>query len=192
VTLTNTFDGDMSSKLIARSDGKGMRVGIKENTLCLLRPGESSNDFCAMFNPVVWFNQTRSREMVSNNGKPPLTKITQNMLHGGEESILEKQIEDAKASKFDHFEGFGFPKPYVFDVFSNRLKGVRLDVSKLPNNLLLTTEDNFGTGVGPVYKRTLEVALCRIKIGLLNSKRRRGETKGFLRNLANNSLLLSR
>jgi len=75
----------------------------------------------------------------------------------GKASILEKQIEAAKASKLDQPHGSGFSPTFVFDSFSNRFKGVKLDVSKLPNNLLLTTENNFETVVGPVYKRTFEV-----------------------------------
>jgi len=70
VILAEAFKGDMASKLVTGSDGKGERVGIEENTVYLMRPGETGNDFCAVFDPVVWFNQTKSREMVTKNGEP--------------------------------------------------------------------------------------------------------------------------
>jgi len=67
--------------------------------------------------------------MVTKNGKPSLTKITQMALHGGKASILEKQIEAAKAFKFDQPNGSGFSPTFVFGIFSNRFKGVKPDVS---------------------------------------------------------------
>jgi len=43
----------MFSKLMTESYCNRGRVCIKENTVYLLCPGESGNDFCAVCNPVV-------------------------------------------------------------------------------------------------------------------------------------------
>jgi len=162
VILAETSEGNMSCKRLTGTDGNGTRVNIEENTVHLMRPGESGNDFCAVFNPVVWLNQTKSREMVTMNGKTSLSKITQQKLHGDKGSILEKQMESAEAFKLDQPNVSGFSPTFVFDIFSNRLTGDELDVFKPPNNLLLMTDDNFGTVVGPMYKRALEVIKSEI------------------------------
>ena len=159
VCLAEPFAGNMLSKLRTGSDGKEGNCSVENRTIYLMTPGQAGNDFCAVFKPLVWFNQTKSRDLINKSGELSKTAITQGGLHGGTDSLLEKQARAAKAFEFDKPPGnaSAFEPTLVFDIFTNRLKGAQLADSELPHNVLLTTHDNFATVVGPVFKSTLRL-----------------------------------
>ena len=146
VLLAEKCEGDIEkTEFKTGSDGKGRRTTIQDGTIYLMAPNQEGNDGLACFFPCIIFNQTKSRDLVNKKGNISTTKVTQNEVAKlvGKQQIAAKKLDLGK--KVDHV---------VFDLFTNRNKGLQLNVENLPSNVLLTTEENFAEVVGPIFKAT--------------------------------------
>ena len=148
VRLGQPLQGDMSSELRTGSDGRGPHTTIKSRVVYLTCQGQAGVDGVAHLGSAVWLSQTKSSDLITRSGAPSRRSITQGQV---QDDIVAKMV--AAASKFN----FGGNRVFVFDVFTNRVKGARLDLASLPVNVLLTTRENYDEVVGPVFKGTIRL-----------------------------------
>jgi len=122
-----------------QGDGRGPEFKVRDRSIFTMMPNAAGNDGGALLLPLAILNQTKSLQDTPNS------KITQQVVN----DLVKKQ--QAAGDKFD----FGTSTSIIYDLFTNRLAGPKLDASKLPDNTFLCTADNFATVVGPVFKDTL-------------------------------------
>ena len=140
VSLASEFQGDLSTTFKTQGDGQGPEFTVSDRSIFTMMPNPAGNDGGALLLPLAILNQTKSLQLDTPN-----SRITQQVVN----DLVKKQ--QAAGDKFD----FGTSTSIIYDLFTNKLAGPKLDASKLPDNTFLCTADNFATVVGPVFKDTL-------------------------------------
>jgi len=147
--LATKFAGDATTEFHTQRDGKGPQVMVTDRSIFLFADNEPGNDGVCRIDPFAWVNQTKSQDLLAKNESTIAQGDVANLVGHQKNSLVFDFGDDVKN--------------IIFDLFTNRKKGTRLEDDKLPPNTFLTTSDNFADVVGPTFEHTIAIILARSK-----------------------------